>query len=114
MAGGPHGEAALSLTTPHLTPTRAVRTTGEASNQHGKDTGEEDAVERPGAPDRGDWSPQPLQSSQVQQVGAHQGADAATDIGQCCRISARQHQCGNRGCHCWNKHRHRDAKPTYG
>ncbi len=65
-----------------------MRITGEASDQYGKDASQEDAIEGPGAPDRGDRSTRPLQSAQVHQIGAHEDADAAPDIGQCRGISA--------------------------
>ena len=69
---------------------------GKARQQHRHDAGEEDAVEGPGAADRGDRRAEPAHGVEIEEVGPDQCAEAAGNIGER-RARARGRSAARRG-----------------
>lgn len=82
---------------------------GDGREEDGKDSRDENSVERPGPTDGGNRGAKSLNIVQIQEIGADQGSQVSGDVGQGRRLPPRKYQRHARSRQGRNEDRHTDA-----
>src|SRR4051794_23497672 len=90
-----------------------VRWRSDTCKQDGKNAGEKDAVECPGAANRGDWSAKVTDPIEIEKIGTNQRSHRAADIGKWRRVLAGEDEREDCRGHDRREYRHGDTNSRH-